>query len=341
LSLASLGKNAHSHVSSASAPSIGDGIQERRISALSIGSRARCRFVRGGVHSVYRQACNIELDDGTLVTLLAPETGNAPHGIRCALPEPADFQAWLYPGLAVAADGVLLRIPQAAVAVDFSGATRWRCGVRTCAIDPYLGSTLRALCSVRWLVRELAPRSGFEPLLLDTAAPGSPLECAMQRRLRHALPALAEASSSLDCVATAQALGQLAGLGPGLTPSGDDFIVGYLAALHSRCSCEPLLRSFLDELTAPLTELAAAANPISRQFLLDALEGDFSESLERLVLAVRADDEPRLRESVARLVRTGHSSGTDSLLGVLFGLRPSLVLEDVPPASRRRSSHIG
>jgi hypothetical protein len=95
-----------------------------------------------------------------------------------------------------------------------------------------------------------------------------------------------------------------------------------------------LLRSFLDGLVAPLTGLAAAANPISRQFLSNALEGEFSESLARLVLAVQADDQPRLRESVARLVRIGHSSGADSLVGVLFGLRPSLVLVEVP-ASRR------
>jgi hypothetical protein len=332
--LAALGQGAHSHVSSASAPSIGDGIRQRRISALSIGSRARCRFVRGSVHSVYRQACNIELDDGALVTLLARETSNVPHGIRCALPEPADFQAWLHAGLIVAADGVLLRIPQAGVAVELSGASRWRCGVLTCVIDLRLASTLRALCTARALAREQAPRSGFAPLLLDAAAPGSPLEHAMQRRLRHSLPALAHASSNLDCVAAARALEQLAGLGPGLTPSGDDFIVGYLAAVHSRCSREPLLRPFLDGLFAPLSRLAAAANLISRQFLLNALEGEFSESLAQLVFAVQADDEPWLRDSASRLVRVGHSSGADSLVGVLFGLQPSLVLARAPAPRR-------
>lgn len=304
------------------------------VHALSIGSRAQLRFARGGVHSVYRQACNIELEDGALLTLLVRETGNVPHGIRCALPEPADFRGWLHAGLAVAADGACLRIPEAGVAVDLSGAARWRCGIRSCAIDPDLGSTLRALCTVRLLALEQAPRSGFAPLLLDATAPGSPLEHAMQRRLRHTLPALARASSSLDCVAAAQALEQLAGLGPGLTPSGDDFIVGYLAALHCRGSREPLLRKFLDGLTAPLTRLAAAANLISRQFLLNAVEGEFSESLAQLVLAVQADDEPRLRDSAERLVRVGHSSGADSLVGVMFGLRASLVLGDVPAPRR-------
>lgn len=295
---------------------------------LSIGSRALCRFTRGNVHSVYRQACNIELDDGALVTLLGREPGNVPHGIRCALPEPDDFRAWLRPAQAVAADGLSLRVPEARIAVDLSAAAHWRCGLDPCAIDPYAEPSVRALRSVRMVLQEQAPQSGFAPLLLQGAKPSSPLDQAMQRRLRQALPALSRAGSNLDSVAAAQALAQLAGLGPGLTPSGDDFIVGYLAALYTRCSAEPALRPFLGGLIAPVTRLAAAANLISRQYMLNALAGEFSEALAQVVLGVAVRDDLRLRESAARLVRVGHSSGADSLVGLLFGLRPSLVLVD-------------
>jgi len=304
----------------------------RLVAALSIGSRAPLRFVAGSVHSVYRQACNLELSDGALVTLLGREAGNLPHGIRCALPEPEDFQVWLRAGQAVAADGLLLRIPEAGMAIGLGGAARWQCGLDGCAIDPDAESSARILHAARLALRQHAPQGGFAPLLLRDEVPGSWLEQAMLRRLATTLPALSQAGSSLDCAAAAQALGQLAGLGPGLTPSGDDFIVGYLAALHARCSREPPLPSFVEGLVPALAQLAAAANVISRQFLLNALAGEFSELLAQVVSAIAACDGPLLQQSIARLARVGHSSGADSLVGLLFGLRPALLIADASTA---------
>ncbi|HTS55772.1 MAG TPA: DUF2877 domain-containing protein [Burkholderiales bacterium] len=296
------------------------------IAACSVGSRVAFQRARGSVHSVYRQACNIELHDGTLLTLLARGLGNLPHGIRCALPGAADFQLWLHRGQAVAGDSLALCIAQAGVAVDLSSAERWRCRLEACALDARAAPTVRAMLLVRRLLREQAPRGGFAPLVLDGADPGSSLERAMQRRLMRTLPELDRAGRSLDPALAVKALEQLAGLGPGLTPSGDDFIVGYLAALYSRRSRESMLRPFLRELLRMLAPLAAAANLISRQFIFNALEGEFSEGLAELVSAIATRDEVRLRESVAQVVRVGHSSGADSLVGLLFGLRPSLVL---------------
>jgi len=247
------------------------------VRAERIGSRVASRFA-GSVHSVFRQACNIETDDGALVTVLAQGLGNLPHGIRCTLPEPADFQALLSVGQAVVAEVGCLRIPQAGIAVDLSGATPWRCGLAARVVDPGSDETLSALLDLRAILQEQAPPSGFAPLLLRDEDPGSPLDKAMQKRLRQTLPGLEVATVSLDPAIAVQALAQLIGLGPGLTPSGDDFIVGYLAALFSRSSRAQVLRPCLAALSDPLARLAASGNLISRQFILDAVEGEFSES---------------------------------------------------------------
>jgi hypothetical protein len=211
--------------------------------------------------------------------------------------------------------------------VDLTGATPWRCGLAACPIDPGSDQTLSALLDLRAILQEQAPPSGFAPLLLRDEKPGSPLDKAMQKRLTQTLPGLEVATVSLDPAIAVQALTQLIGLGPGLTPSGDDFIVGYLAALFSRCSRAPALRPFLAALTDPLARLAASGNLISRQFILDALEGEFSESLAELVSAISAHDEACLRASAVRVLRIGHSSGADSLAGLLFGF---LVLGHMP-----------
>ena len=149
------------------------------------------------------------------------------------------------------------------------------------------------------------------------------------------MPWLDSAGASLDAALAMKALEQLSGLGPGLTPSGDDFIVGYLAGLHSRCRCEPVLRPFLSGLTAPLVRLAGASNSISRQFILNAVEGEVAQGLAQLVAAIAAHEERLVRETAERVACVGHSSGCDSLLGLLFGLRPSLVLGRAPSVEAR------
>jgi len=295
--------------------------------ALTIGSRV-APAAAGRVRSVYRQACNVELDSGALWTLLCATLGNLPHGIRFTLPGPQDLRGWLRLGQAVVHETSQLRIAQAGVTIELSGASRWSCELSAC--DVYATPVARAMLTAFAVLREHSVRGGFAPLVLNDANPGSPLARAMRRRLWRSLPLLDSARASLDAPLAAKALEQLAGLGPGLTPSGDDFIVGYLVALHSRCRLEPVLRPFLDGLISPLARVATTSNPISRQFILNALEGECAEGLAAVVAAVAAHDQQRARATAERLACFGHSSGCDSLLGLLYGLRPSLVLGSAP-----------
>ena len=292
--------------------------------ALSIGSRVAPGGA-GRVRSVYRQACNVELDNGALLTLLCAALGNLPHGIRIALPGPQDLRGWLRPDQAVVYESSHLRITQAGVTIELARASRWSCELSAC--DVYATLVAQAMLAALAVLREHSVPGGFAPLVLNDADPGSPLVRAMRRRLWSSLPLLDSAMASLGAALAAKALEQLAGLGPGLTPSGDDFIVGYLAALHSRCRLEPVLRPLLNGLTIPLARVAAASNPISRQFILNALDGEFAESLAAVVAAIAAHDGQRARAAAERLAGLGHSSGCDSLLGLLFGLRSSLVLD--------------
>jgi hypothetical protein len=260
------------------------------------------------------------------VTILAAPAGNLPHGIRCSLPEPADFQTLLAPGQRVAIGAGSLQVQEAGVTVDLSSASLWRCAMPAGVIDAYSTSTFRMLVELRAILREQARAGGLAPLLLRDARPSSPLDQALQRRLLHALPTLRRASLASDASLAAHALEWLVGLGPGLTPSGDDFIVGYLAALYSCCSQERGRRSLLTGLIAKVTGLTVRTNLISRQFILDALAGEVSEPLAELVRALWQRDDARFRTFASRVAGIGHSSGADSLVGLLFGLAPSLVL---------------
>jgi len=272
----------------------------------------------GRVHSAFARACNIEVG-AELVTLLGCELGAAPHGItldaRCA---PLD--AWLRAGERALLEQAVLWLPDAGVAVDLSGALRWRGSAAPVAPDnAAVSARLRALHAI--LVR-CAPQHGIAAALLRRAAAPGALERALAARLGVLLPALARASARRDADALAAAAACLVGLGPGLTPSGDDFLVGWLAALWSRATAEGNC-AFLLRLGAILAPAFRRTHAISRQMLADASQGCFAQHLAGVTaaLAGRAQIGPACEQALAH----GHSSGADALCGVLFGYAPQLM----------------
>jgi uncharacterized protein DUF2877 len=304
---------------SAVAPFPGGG--GRLIHAKRIGSRVPPAFI-GRVHSVYRQACNIETGDGMLVTLLSGALGNLPRGVLCKAVEPMDFRTLCSVSEMVERLGAKLRIPGPGVVVDLSSAAVWHCELSACLIDLSDDRTVGILFDLRTMLSAPdAPLGGFAPLVLGNDEPASLLDRAMRRRLERALPVLAGAIDRFDADRAVEALVRLIGLGPGLTPAGDDFIVGLLAALWSRYDCRVLIA----RLHEPLARLAATSHPISRQFLLDALEGEFCEPLSDMAVAISAHDREGAATAAQRVMRIGHTSGSDALTGFLFGMQPALV----------------
>jgi hypothetical protein len=96
----------------------------------------------------------------------------------------------------------------------------------------------------------------------------------------------------------------LIGLGPGLTPAGDDFVGGAMIALRA-CGDAPLA----DRVAAWALPLAAAnTSRISRAHLECAAHGEGHEYLHAFLFAPTKDN-------LDRLSRIGHSSGLDAAAG--------------------------
>lgn len=114
------------------------------------------------------------------------------------------------------------------------------------------------------------------------------------------------------------------GLGPGLTPSYDDMIVGILAMLHS----DRLLDKsrLIQTLNLSLKQLELLTTKISATFLTYAINGLFSLNLLTVIKRIRQRNYNRqaIVTSIHELLRFGHTSGADVLLGIWLG---SLILE--------------
>ena len=110
--------------------------------------------------------------------------------------------------------------------------------------------------------------------------------------------------------------GDFVGLGPGLTPSGSDFVGGVMLALTVLGATD--MRDRLWSLLRPVVD--DMDNPIMAAHLAAAAEGMGSAVLHRVIDAVVTGDANSLRSCIHGLDAIGHTSGWDGLAGVVCAL---------------------
>lgn len=111
---------------------------------------------------------------------------------------------------------------------------------------------------------------------------------------------------------------RLIGLGLGLTPSGDDFLLGFVAA-RTACGETDEVRSLRIQLAYHIMK---ATNLISASYLRHGLHGRFSSHLKRLLDVLHSPNctQAAVRSAIETVIRIGSTSGRDALMGVLTGL---------------------
>ena len=108
-----------------------------------------------------------------------------------------------------------------------------------------------------------------------------------------------------------EAVAALIGLGPGLTPSGDDFLGGMLIALHV---CRE--KKVQKKLYTQVESLLDSTGPVSRAHLKAAALGEGSQSLHQVLNMLLEGNETQLELGIDTINQIGHTSGWDALAGV-------------------------
>lgn len=118
---------------------------------------------------------------------------------------------------------------------------------------------------------------------------------------------------------------RLIGLGPGLTPSGDDFMGGLLFAAYHRAACQADSALWDARAVAHfLRQARPGTNTISFTMLSDLAYGAGPEPLHRLSNALIKDAPTDIIQPAVRaLTCIGHTSGWDMLTGLLAGMQGS------------------
>lgn len=165
------------------------------------------------------------------------------------------------------------------------------------------------------------PRDGIARLVLTDKVASSNASAQMAegsiRDLKVQLPAALASGTFDDKLARAATL--LVGLGPGLTPSGDDVLGGVMLALTAAGHAD--VRDVLWETVAP--ELDALTVPISAMHLSAAADGLGAAAMHDLLEAILTDA-PGLGDKLSAAAGHGATSGWDAVAGLVLGLEAVL-----------------
>ena len=152
-----------------------------------------------------------------------------------------------------------------------------------------------------------------------------------QRRGTHAsvvdgvaapvVAALRDACRALDRDQAERQVDRLIGWGEGLTPAGDDFLIGLVAGLDALVQDDAGRRRFHGALAAMLCSRAQRTTPIAAHYLRLAAAGHYTEPLVRLRTALLCEEDGDAVEAALRsALAVGATSGADTVGGLLAGL---------------------
>lgn len=299
------------------------------LTALALTPSARDWLVTTAtarVLNTFDRACNLINQDEAILALVTSEHGLNPFAMVVASADPMPFQA-------VSATSVVSveahRLAVGSLQINVESASLWNPipdwpALRQMFADhparfEGLANTVMEL-AIGGSLLDLYLTPAFDTLSLDAAhrvsRRASGWGMRQQTLLDRARQGAAQlvrgllAGSTVQCLAGAKAL---AGLGGGLTPAGDDFIVGALLAAWAgrygsgaEAWCQPII-----ETAAPLTTTLSAA------YLHAAARGECMVQWHALFEALLCAEAQALRAAMRALMAIGHTSGADTLAGFL------------------------
>lgn len=251
--------------------------------------------------STHTHACNLVTPDNTIIALVALRHGHGPFHIvipdklinRVIHNHSTDVVSW---------QQGCLRFGR--IWIDLSQAVPW---------NPRL-PLLRQLPTVA-LPSLYEITKQFPSSALETGA------AALTHRAQQGKEWLQSGILQADSHRIADGVGLLAGLGPGLTPAGDDFLVGLLVALHSlvleQASQQTIGRDWHESIAE---QAARSTTRLSAAWLRHAGQGRFGETWHYLINALNRHSADAITAAAHRILTTGASSGVDAMSGFLFGV---------------------
>lgn len=294
------------------------------ISALSRGYLVPTVSFDGYVHSVFDSALNVRLRDGMIVSILTPAHPHQPRAVRMNSGLDIRFDRYnVFAGDRVACRAGIIRLLHRGFSVDLRPAELWKCTLPPLQANLKMEPVNRAWrLSLAIALNHLASFHGIADAALAVLEIGvfqSPSPLKLQ--VFHAVTALTHATKDTNVGPAVAAASQLIGLGPGLTPAGDDFVSGFITGMWSTAKDDNFVSRFIQPFISRLRHHFVRTTDLSAAFLTDSVNQAPSEATINLVGAITEGQPASVVERVTRAaLNIGSTSGADMVAGILLGL---------------------
>ena len=241
----------------------------------------------GSVVGIYQDFCNIRGNDGRMITIAISPIGKSPFSV---LIESQDLTTSITAKMNVRADQYGINISDK-IFISLDYAETW---------DPKMLQFPQTFC---------LKASSAELLFGYTHWLESTFYYSNNKYVRNKLISGAKElqNALVNKHPIKRPVTYLAGLGFGLTPSGDDYLLGVMASLWLTKNT-----NFIEEIGCLSSQKTTS---LSGAYLMAASKGDFAECWHDLAQAVLYQDLKALRESISEFLQIGASSGRDALAG--------------------------
>ncbi len=290
-----------------------------RLNAISIGYAVPRADFDAKVHSVFRSAINLRLTKNILLTLVTSNEADLPQGIRVDTPDDFSFEIFQMDEQVACRDNIL-RCASSVQTIDLRDAESFICALSALQADMTSQAVASAWRFVWQTLNQRQIESNAEIIAQDLFRSDATIKAGVSRKAGEAMRGLFAATQQFDLTA-ASYLDKLIGLGTGLTPSGDDLLVGYLAGLWCTVQDKRERMQFVSDLGKAIIHLSGQTNDISRAYLYHAAQGQVSSRLADLAKAIcRGENSDCLLTATESAMQVGHTSGMDAVTGLLIGL---------------------
>jgi hypothetical protein len=156
--------------------------------------------------------------------------------------------------------------------------------------------------------------------IVSSKAPSDPELNPIAKSVLPNLTSLVNAVKSEDLDRLEQTSGNLLGLGPGLSPSADDMLVGFMAGLRWTVGSLGKNIDRVDAINQAITQGIGKTTLLSQQLLIHAARGEVNETVQSLLEAILAGKPRDVGLAIENVLKIGETSGVDITVGILLGI---------------------
>jgi hypothetical protein len=264
----------------------------------------------GTVHSLFKRVLNIRcLDSEVLYTIACRDIDNGPNTLILDIENLLVYPIELKETVHSAANQLVIG---SSMKLTINGAKGWKCSLPKYPSDD---SKLRANLPI---MKQYLDEFGQSGGMISTDDPQSSFQEEVSRLLQERSTAFLSELKAGRMEKAIQTARSLIGLGPGLTPSGDDFLLGLLAVINLQGNPLHAYSSWCQEI---LRGASQWTNEISLAALNQAASGQVRESITKLIDALTYRTPDQVIAGLSEVLNIGSSSGTDISMGIYSGLQ--------------------